>query len=170
LQAGTSGASQFTPGGLQYQDPFSKATDAQITDQVSKLYGQLTPLQTAASAASTKALAVYRKLTAAAPTDAKSWYGLAVAAESANDLPTAIKGYEQFLKLQPGDPVSDQIKQRLDALKKQQNPVATPTTPTTTASTGKTATGKTATGKTATGKTATGSTSTPTTSGGTTAP
>jgi tetratricopeptide (TPR) repeat protein len=134
LQAGTSGADQFTPGGVQYQDPFSKATDARITDAVSKLYTQLTPLQTAATSASTKALAVYRKLTAANPSDAKTWYGLAVAAESANDLPTAIKGYEQFLKLQPGDPVSDQIKQHLDELKKQQNPPAT-TTATTPATT-----------------------------------
>ena len=42
---------------------------------------------------------------------------LAQAAENANDLPSAVAAYEQFLKVAPDDPSADAVKARVEQLK-----------------------------------------------------
>jgi tetratricopeptide (TPR) repeat protein len=60
---------------------------------------------------------VYERLTLLVPDDPLLFIQLAQAAEAAQDYPSAIAAYEQFLKLAPDDPSAKQVRDRIDLLK-----------------------------------------------------
>ena len=99
--------------------PFAKAFGTNpVTDAVAgRSNERLQRLYTQAQQAYEQAKLKYASLADLQPNDASIQIQLAQAAENANDLPSAIAAYEQFLKLAPDDPSADAVKQRLDVLK-----------------------------------------------------
>jgi Flp pilus assembly protein TadD len=82
-----------------------------ITNAVSTSYDQ--EISAAASeiqTASGQAVEQYRKIAEAQPKDPTVQLELAQAAESANDIATAIAAYEAFLRLAPDDPTAPQVR------------------------------------------------------------
>jgi tetratricopeptide (TPR) repeat protein len=98
-------------------DPIQSAMN---TDVNSAVQDQVTKLQ----AAQRNAIGAYQRLTAAAPNDPNSWFGLAQTAESTGDYATAIAAYKRVIKLEPDSSDVPAIKQHL----KQLGAVGTPTT------------------------------------------
>jgi tetratricopeptide (TPR) repeat protein len=66
--------------------------------------------------ANANAAATYGKLVKLTPKDAELWYLMALSAEAANQLPVAIKGYKQFVKLSPDAAETQVVKQRIKSL------------------------------------------------------
>ena len=99
--------------------PFSQAfatnpvTDAVVGDSNARV----NDLYTRTTQAYQEAKLKYAQLAELQPDDASIQIQLAQAAENANDLPSAIAAYEQFLKLAPDDPSSDAVKARVEQLK-----------------------------------------------------
>ena len=96
-------------------DPISKAVDTRLAEAVNAALGD-------AQAASSQAVATYRKLAAASPDDPNVQLELAQAAQGANDITTAIAAYERFLKIAPDDPTAPEVKRILKLLRAQANP------------------------------------------------
>jgi tetratricopeptide (TPR) repeat protein len=67
-----------------------------------------------------QAAQVYQQLTLLTPKDPSVFLQLGVASQSAQDYPSAIAAYEQFLKLAPDDASAPLVKQQLKFLKAQQ--------------------------------------------------
>jgi Flp pilus assembly protein TadD len=103
LQSG-SAAQLFQPGAL----------DKTIQDSAAARGQEANQKMNSAYANATK---TYGKLVKLTPRDSQLWFLYALSAESANDNPTAITAYKQFLKLSPNAPEAAQVKQRIKQLK-----------------------------------------------------
>jgi tetratricopeptide (TPR) repeat protein len=103
---------------LPSDSPFGKAFATNpVTDALAgQSNGRLQTLYTQATQAFEQAKLKYVSLAALQPNDASIQIQLAQAAENANDVPSAIAAYQQFLKLAPDDPSADAVKQRVQAL------------------------------------------------------
>lgn len=112
----------LAPGGIRdtlFQVGGSPLTPDPITNAVSTSYEQqisaaISELQTA----SAQAVDQYRKIAAAQPNDPSVQLELAQAAQSANDVPTAIGAYKAFLKLAPNDPTAPEVRRLLKQLQR----------------------------------------------------
>ena len=99
--------------------PFAQAfatnpvTDAVVGDSNARV----NDLYTRTTQAYQEAKLKYAQLAELQPEDASIQIQLAQAAENANDLPSAISAYEQFLKLAPDDPSAEAVKSRVEQLK-----------------------------------------------------
>jgi tetratricopeptide (TPR) repeat protein len=104
---------------LPSDSPFAQAfatnpvTDALVGDS----NAQVNDLYTRTTQAYQEAKLKYAQLAELQPEDASIQIQLAQAAENANDLPSAIAAYEQFLKLAPDDPSAEAVKARVEQLK-----------------------------------------------------
>jgi cytochrome c-type biogenesis protein CcmH/NrfG len=124
--AGTSDA-LVIPGGGANADPFTKARQEIVSEQANAIYQKAAPYQEALGEATKGAVAAYKKVAAARPEDGNALFTLGSVAASGGDTQTAITAFEKFLKLFPGDPVSDQVKESVKQLKAQAAPpTATP--------------------------------------------
>ena len=101
------------PGAADVQDPLSLAAQNASQQQLDALLEQAQPFQDAAAAASKQAADALDVVTTAHPDDAGAWFNLGVAASAANDTATAIKAFDMFLELAPGDPLADQVRSEL---------------------------------------------------------
>jgi tetratricopeptide (TPR) repeat protein len=112
----------FAPGGIRdtiFQIGASPLTPDPITSAVSTTYEQqisaaVSEIQTSAA----QAVDQYRKIAAAQPKDPSVQLELAQAAQSANDLGTAIAAYKKFLKLAPTDPTAPEVRRLLKQLQR----------------------------------------------------
>jgi cytochrome c-type biogenesis protein CcmH/NrfG len=119
------------------QDPFTQAASNTISLQISQLQAQSSTLARQAQAANQKALAQYRSIVNTHVNDAQSWLSFASAAEQVGNSATALKGYKEFLRLVPADPIAPQVKAKVKSLEKtiaaaKKKATTTTTTPTTT--------------------------------------
>jgi cytochrome c-type biogenesis protein CcmH/NrfG len=119
------------------QDPFTQAASNTISLQISQLQAQSSTLARQAQAANQKALAQYRSIVNTHVNDAQSWLSFASAAEQVGNSATALKGYKEFLRLVPADPIAPQVKAKVKSLEKtiaaaKKKAATTTTTPTTT--------------------------------------
>jgi predicted TPR repeat methyltransferase len=89
------------------------ALDKLLVDDAQK---RATDASSKAQAANANAAATYGKLVKLTPKDAELWYLMAISAEAANQLPVAIKGYKQFLKLSPDAAETQIVKDRIKSL------------------------------------------------------
>ncbi len=85
MQAGASPESTLLPTGLNTPDAVAAAANTQISEQVSALQAQATPLQTAADKATLASYETWKKLTTLQKDDAAIWFEFAGAAVSAAD-------------------------------------------------------------------------------------
>jgi tetratricopeptide (TPR) repeat protein len=110
----------FAPGGIRdtiFQIGGSPLEPDPITNAVSTSYEQ--QISAAASefqTASAQVVEQYRKIAVAQPKDPSVQLELAQAAQSANDLGTAIAAYKAFLKLAPTDPTAPEVRRLLKQL------------------------------------------------------
>jgi tetratricopeptide (TPR) repeat protein len=102
----------LTVGGTNVLDtnPLTSALETQVNER-------LTALLSDAGAAYGRAVTTYRQLAVATPNDASVQLELAQAAEQANNAPTAIAAYEEFLRLAPDDPQASIVRQQLKQLR-----------------------------------------------------
>jgi cytochrome c-type biogenesis protein CcmH/NrfG len=119
------------------QDPFSQAASNSISQQISQLQAQSSTLATQAQVANQKALEQYRSIVNKHTNDAQSWLSYASAAEQVGNNTSALKGYKEFLRLVPADPIAPQVKAKVKSLEKsiaaaKKKAATTTTTPTTT--------------------------------------
>jgi len=158
VQAGASPQSTLLPTGMNTPDAVAAAANTQISEQVSALQAQATPLQTAADKSTLASYEVWKKLTVLQKDDAAIWFEFAGAAVSAADgvsaadtkkldaiKADAIKGYKQFLLLAPGDPLAAQVQSAVDQLEGKTATTATTGTGASTDPAATTAAGTTAT-------------------------
>jgi tetratricopeptide (TPR) repeat protein len=90
-------------------DPIQGALSTGVNSAVQE---QVTKLQSAQQSA----IAVYKRLTNAAPNDPSTWFGLAQTAESVGDYATAVEAYKTVIKLEPDSSDVPAIKQHLKQL------------------------------------------------------
>lgn len=104
---------------LPSDSPFAQAFATNpVTDAlVGESNGRVNDLYTRATQGYQQAKLKYAQLAELQPEDASIQIQLAQAAENANDLPSAISAYEQFLKLAPDDPSAEAVKARVAQLK-----------------------------------------------------
>jgi cytochrome c-type biogenesis protein CcmH/NrfG len=119
------------------QDPFTQAASNSISLQISRLQAQSSTLATQAQTANQKALEQYRSIVNKHTGDAQSWLSYASAAEQVGNNTAALKGYKEFLRLVPADPIAPQVKAKVKSLEKsiaaaKKKATTTTTTPTTT--------------------------------------
>ncbi len=94
------------------KDPISAAVQTLVSTKQSTAYSNYQTAQQNAEK-------TYKKLAALNPNDATTQIQLGQAAQSAQDVKTAIAAYDRFLKLAPTDPLAAQVKSALKALKAQ---------------------------------------------------
>jgi len=83
----------------------SKQADATVSD-----------LQSRAQLALNNALTSYQKVTTLTPKDANAWFQFAQAAQQAGNYQAAVRGYKQYLKLNPSTSSRAQIEQLIKQL------------------------------------------------------
>jgi len=117
LRAIYAGAGQNFPGSFVsptgqslVDDKISVALNAQSSAAIQQL-------ATEARAASTNAVAAYKKIVVLQPGDPNVQLEFAQAAQQAGDVASAVAAYEAFLKLAPDDPSAPIVKQQLKQLK-----------------------------------------------------
>jgi tetratricopeptide (TPR) repeat protein len=93
-------------------DPITNAVSADYDDRIASAYNE-------ARSAAASAVATYKRLAAASPTDPTVQLELAQAATSAGDAKTAIEAYERFLELAPDDPSAPEVRRILKQLRAQ---------------------------------------------------
>ena len=116
LQSATGTNAVVTPAGPGQEDPFTKARSDAANARLQELYAKMTPYQSRATEAQTKAVAALRRVTAGRPRDASAWFDLGSTAVAANDTKTAIEAFKRFLAIVPGDPLAKDVKAELDRL------------------------------------------------------
>jgi cytochrome c-type biogenesis protein CcmH/NrfG len=89
-------------------DPYTQGLQQQLNEAYTKVTGAYTKVESVYQQAARAA-----KGTSAEPTALLQW---ASAAQSANDLPTAIQAYKQFLKVSPDNPNAPTVRQNLAQL------------------------------------------------------
>ena len=92
-------------------DPITNAVSTSYEQQISSAYGEI---QTAAA----QAVDQYRKIAVAQPRDPSVQLELAQAAQSANDITTAVAAYKKFLVLAPTDPTAPEVRRLLKQLQR----------------------------------------------------
>lgn len=114
------------PFTLPSDSPFGKAFATNpVTDAVvGQTSTRVNDLYTKAVQAYQQAKLKYAQLADLEPNDASVQIQLAQAAENANDIPSAIAAYKQFLKLAPDDPSAAAVKDRLKLLESSSSPGA----------------------------------------------
>jgi tetratricopeptide (TPR) repeat protein len=117
IQAAYAGPGQNFPGALVsatgqslVDDKISATINAQASTKIQALISE-------AQAASSTAVAAYKRIAALQPGDPNIQLELAQAAQQAGDTASAIAAYEAFLKLAPDDPSAAIVKQQLKQLK-----------------------------------------------------
>ena len=163
VQAGASPESTLLPTGLNTPDAVSAAANTQITERVTALQEQATPLQTAADKATLASYETWKRLTVLRKDDPAIWFEFAGAAVSAADgvsatetaqldkiKADAILGYKTFLTLAPGDPLAEQVQSAVDQLEGKTDTTATTGTGAAAATGATTAAATTAAGSTST--------------------
>jgi tetratricopeptide (TPR) repeat protein len=93
-------------------DPITNAISTRYSDEIQLAYGE-------AQSASAQAVAMYKRIAAARPSDPTLQLELAQAATDANDAQTAISAFERFLKLAPDDPTAPEVRRALKQLRLQ---------------------------------------------------
>jgi len=113
------GAGQSFPGVLTsplgqplLQNKIGAVLTSQGSTQIQTLLGE-------AQAASTQAVAAYKRIAALQPSDPNVQLELAQAAQQGGDTATAIAAYTAFLRLAPDDPSAPIVKQQLKQLRTQ---------------------------------------------------
>jgi DNA-binding SARP family transcriptional activator len=103
----------FLPGGklgqALGQSPIEQAASQQAGTAV-------TDLQQRTQLAYNNAVSSYDQAAQLQPKNSAAWFQLAQAAQSAGDAKTAVKGYKQYLKLNPNSASASQIKQLIKQL------------------------------------------------------
>jgi cytochrome c-type biogenesis protein CcmH/NrfG len=89
-------------------DPYTRGLQQQLNDAYTKVTGAYTKVESVYQQSAQAA-----KGTSAEPTALLQW---ASAAQSANDVPTAIQAYKQFLKVSPDNPNAPTVRQTLAQL------------------------------------------------------
>lgn len=89
-------------------DPYTRGLQQQLNEAYTKVTGAYTKVESVYQQAAQAA-----KGTSAEPTALLQW---ASAAQSANDVPTAIQAYKQFLKVSPDNPNAPTVRQTLAQL------------------------------------------------------
>ena len=122
LRAAQQQAALDNPGqsfALPSDSPFGQAfaTSPVTGALVGDSNARLNDLYTRTTQAYQQAKLKYVQLAELQPEDASIQIQLAQAAENANDLPSAISAYEQFLKLAPDDPSAAVVRQQLKQLR-----------------------------------------------------
>jgi tetratricopeptide (TPR) repeat protein len=122
LRAAQQQAALDNPGQTFTLPPDSPLSQAFATNPVTDaLVGdanaRVNDLYTRTTQAYEQAKLKYAALADLQPNDASIQIQLAQAAENANDLPSAVAAYEQFLKLAPDDPSAEAVKARVKQLK-----------------------------------------------------
>ena len=92
-------------------DPITNAVSTSYEQQISSAYGEI-------QSAAAQAVDQYRKIAAAQPKDPSVQLELAQAAQSANDVTTAIAAYKKFLVLAPTDPTAPEVRRLLKQLQR----------------------------------------------------
>jgi tetratricopeptide (TPR) repeat protein len=92
------------------QDPVSQAVASLANQKASDAYSKLSSVQS-------KAIATYKKLIAADPSDPTLQIQLADVSLNSGDTQTAVAAYKKFLKLAPDDPLAPAVRKQLKALK-----------------------------------------------------
>jgi Flp pilus assembly protein TadD len=87
-------------------DPITNAVSTSFEQQITAAVSEI-------QSASAQAVEQYRKIVAAQPTDPSVRLELAQAAQSANDVTTAVAAYKAFLKLAPDDPTAAEVRRIL---------------------------------------------------------
>jgi tetratricopeptide (TPR) repeat protein len=112
----------FAPGGIRdtlFQLGGSPLTPDPITNALSTSYEQqISAAVSEIQTASAQALEQYRNIAAAQPKDPSVQLELAQAAQSANDVTTAIAAYRAFLKLAPDDPTAPEVRRLIKQLQR----------------------------------------------------
>lgn len=101
--------------------PGTSVEDA-VTSVSNEKFGEQLGEMTTAYA---QAQATYEQVVELTPTDPTALQNLALAAQQANDVPTAIEAFQKFLKLAPDDPSAQLIRDQLKQLKASQTPAPT---------------------------------------------
>jgi cytochrome c-type biogenesis protein CcmH/NrfG len=119
------------------QDPFTQAASNTISVQISQLQAQSSTLAAQAQTANQKALEQFKSIVNKHTNDAQSWLSYGTAAEQVGNNTAALKGYKEFLRLVPADPIAPQVKAKVKSLEKsiadaKKKAATTTTTPTTT--------------------------------------
>jgi len=126
LQSGGTADALVVPGGSSNADPFTKARQEVVSERTNAIYAEAAPYQQALQTATSKAVAAYKKVSDARPKDGNALFTLGSVAYSGGDTATATAAFEKFVKLFPGDPVTDQVKETLKQLKAQSAPPTAP--------------------------------------------
>jgi tetratricopeptide (TPR) repeat protein len=92
--------------------------------QAARIDTQVSNLQQQTQLAYNNAVSSYDQVTQLTPKDSNAWFQLAQAAQQAGNYTTAVKGYKQYLKLNPGSSNKAQIEQLITQLSP--TPPATP--------------------------------------------
>src|SRR5581483_10352792 len=100
-------------GTNRVEETLAKSVDSTVAD-----------LQTKTQLAFNNAVTSYDQVTQITPKDANAWFNLAQAAQQAGSYPQAVRGYKQYLKLNP----DSSSRQQIETLIKQLSPAA-PSTP-----------------------------------------
>jgi cytochrome c-type biogenesis protein CcmH/NrfG len=120
------------------QDPFTQAASNTISVQIATLQQESSKLAVQAQTANQKALAQFHSIVNKHTGDAQSWLSYGTAAEQVGDNTAALKGYKEFLRLVPADPIAPQVKAKVKSLTKtiaaakKKATASTTTSPTTT--------------------------------------
>jgi tetratricopeptide (TPR) repeat protein len=126
--------------GAAVEDPFTKSQSNQYSVQISSLESRSQALQTQAISWDNKALTQYKTIVNRHVDDAQSWLNYATVAEQVGNSAAALKGYKQFVRLVPADPVTPQVKSHIKSLEKSSKTSTTTTGGTSTTSTSTTST------------------------------
>ena len=86
------------------------------TAQASAAQTSVNDLQTRVQTAYNGAVASWQQVTKLQPKNVNGWFQLAQAAQTAGDTTTAVKGYKQYLKLDPNSTSAPQVKQLIKSL------------------------------------------------------
>lgn len=117
---------QVIPGQSNGTTPFQTAQESLSSAQMSAVSAKVTPLQTEATDAYTAAVAAQTIVTQVNAQDPAAWFRLGQIATAANDTAGAIKGYQQFVKLAPADPLTTKVKDEIKRLQESLVPTTTP--------------------------------------------
>ena len=90
-------------------DPIQSAVSSDINTRSGDVYSRM-------QSAYSSAVATYQKLAKLRPNDQETQLRLAQAAESANQIPVAVKAYKRFVQIDPTNALVPQVKARIEQL------------------------------------------------------
>lgn len=107
----------IVPGGSNGVTAFQTAQESIASADLQAANSLVTPLQTEATDAYTAAVEAEKIVTELTPLDPAAWFRLGQISSAANDAPGAIAAYQRFVKLAPGDPLTQKVKDEIARLK-----------------------------------------------------